>query len=103
MGLWLVTCKALCGGSSGGGSAMTLLWKVLEDAAGGGEEETPEDKRPVMPGRPWWVVLPQISPDHCSHLSEPHFCVCGKGSGDHFAPSPLFGGKSDVGWGGAFI
>ena len=34
---------------------MTSLWRVLEDAAGSGEEETPEDKGPVMAGRPCWV------------------------------------------------
>ena len=70
MGLWLVPCKALCGGS-GGGNVMTSLWKVLEDAIGGGEEETPEDKRPEMPRRPWWVGFFPRSPQTtaCTCLS----------------------------------
>lgn len=52
---------------------MTSIWKVLEDAAVGGEEETPEDKRPVMPGRPWWVGFfprsPQTTARTCLSLT----------------------------------
>lgn len=50
---------------------MTSLWRVLEDAAGSGEEETPEDKGPVMAGRPCWVGFFLRSPQTtaCTCLS----------------------------------
>lgn len=83
---------------------MTSLWRVLEDAAGSGEEETPEDKGPVMAGRPCWVgFFPRSSQATvCTCLSLTSVSAV-RGGGHHFAPSPLLGGKSDVGREGSFM